>query len=104
MNDFPRAMNMRGLSAFVFDFYYNPSYRKEGFFMSKIFSNSNGLQVNNTSNPIEGGEAAGSGYLKQEVRILIMPTSGFMTDMRLSIAGHLTDYKGPVFFGNMRWE
>jgi len=104
LNDFPRAFNMKGITRFVFDFYYNPSLCTEGHFKAKVFSNSNGIMVNNNSDAIEGGTGAGEGFLKQEVTILIMPVSGFMTDLRLSIAGYLTDYKGPVFFGNMRWE
>jgi len=103
-NDFPRAFNMKGITKFAFDFYYNPSLASGGNFKSKIFSNSNGLRVDFTGNDILDGEDAGNGFLKAPVEILIMPTAGFMTDMRLSIAGYLTDYKGPVFFDNMRWE
>jgi hypothetical protein len=103
-NDFPRAFNMKGITKFEFDFYYNPSFRTDGGFKAKVFSNSNGLKVDFTSNDIEGGEDAGNGFLKVPVTILIMPGAGFMTDMRLSIAGYLTDYNGPVFFDNLRWE
>jgi len=103
-NDFPKAFNMRGITQFAFDFYYNPSLRTSGLFKAKIFSNSNGLRVDFTGDDIVGGEDAGNGFLKVPVVIKIMPTAGFMTDMRLSIAGYLTDYKGPVFFDNMRWE
>jgi len=103
-NDFPRAFNMKGITQFAFDFYYNPSLCTSGNFKSKVFSNSNGLKVDFTGNDIGGGEDAGNGFLKAPVVILIMPTAGFMSDMRLSIAGYLTDYKGPVFFDNLRWE
>ena len=104
-NDFPRAFNMKGITKFVFDFYYNPAFDTVGgHFKSKVFSNSNGIRVDNTGEAIEGGEDAGDGFLKTEVTILIMPVTGYMTDMRFSIAGYMTDYKGPVFFDNMRWE
>jgi hypothetical protein len=103
-NDFPKSFNMKGITQFSFDFYYNPSLRTDGGFKSKVFSNSNGLKVDFTSEAIEGGTDAGSGFLKVPVSILIMPGAGFMTDMRFSIAGYLTDYKGPVFFDNLRWE
>ena len=103
-NDFPKSFNMKGITQFNFDFYYNPSLRTDGGFKAKVFSNSNGLKVDFTSEAIEGGEDAGNGFLKVPVSILIMPGAGFMTDMRLSIAGYLTDYKGPVFFDNLRWE
>jgi len=104
-NDFPRAFNMKGKTRFVFDFYYNPSFDKAGgHFKSKVFSNGNGIMVNSTSDAIEKAEDAGNGYKKAEVTILIMPISGYMTDLRFSIAGYLTNYKGPVFFDNMRFE
>ena len=104
-NDFPRAFNLKGKTKFCFDFYYNPSYDTAGgHFKSKVFSNSNGIHVDSTGDEITGGEDAGNGFKKAEVEIIIMPTSGFMTDMRFSIAGYLTNYKGPVFFDNMRWE
>jgi hypothetical protein len=103
-NDFPRSLNMRGLTQFAFDFYYNPSLCTTGTFKAKIFSNSNGLKIDFTSNDIGGGEDVGNGYLKVPMVILIMPTAGYMSDMRLSVAGCLTDYKGPVFFDNLRWE
>ena len=103
-NEFRRSINMRGITQFAFDFYYNPSLCTTGTFKAKVFSNSNGLNVDFTSNDIGGGEDAGNGYLKVPMAILIMPTGGNMSDMRLSIAGCLTDYKGPVFFDNLRWE
>ena len=103
-NDFPRSFNMKGITQFAFDFYYNPALCTDGSFKAKVFSNSNGLKVDFVSEAIEGGTDAGDGFLKVPVTILIMPGAGFMTDMRLSIAGYLTDYKGPVFFDNLRWE
>jgi hypothetical protein len=104
-NDFPRAYNMKGKTRFVFDFYYNPSLSPAGgFFKAKIFSNSNGIHVDSTGEAIEDGEDVGNGFKKAKVEILIMPISGFMTDMRFSIAGYLTNYKGPVFFDNMHFE
>jgi hypothetical protein len=102
-NDFPKAVNIKGITRFAFDFYYNPSYRTNGSFKAKVFSN-NGASVDSTGEIPEGGEDAGNGFLKTRAAILIMPTAGFMPDMRFSIAGSLTDYKGPVFFDNMRWE
>jgi len=105
MNEFPRAFNMKGITRFAFDFYYNPSFDTQGgSFKAKVFSSSNGIKVDFTGEAIEGTEDAGNGFKKAAVEILIMPNPGFMTDMRFSIAGYLTNYKGPVFFDNMRWE
>ena len=103
-NDFPKAFNMKGKTRFMFDFYYNPSLLNGGHFKSKVYSNGNGILVDSSGEAIEGGEDVGEGFVKQEVTILIMPIAGFMTDLRFSIAGYLTDYNGPVFFNNMRWE
>ena len=105
-NDFPRAFNMRNVSIFAFDFYYNPSLLNEGNFKPKIFTNNNGILVDVTGMAIEDGweEEFENGFVRQEVIIFIPRVAGFMTDMRFSIAGSLTDYKGPVFFDNMRFE
>jgi len=103
-NDFAKAFNMKGKTRWVFDFYYSPELLNGGHFKAKVFTNSNGILVDSTGEEIEGGEDVGQGFVKQTVTILIMPVTGFMTDMRFSIAGYLTDYKGPVFFDNIRWE
>jgi hypothetical protein len=105
-NDFRSSINMKGITRFSFDFYYNPSLNttEDGHFKSKVFSNNGSFLINNNSEAIEGGEDAGNGFLKQRVEILIMPSAGYIPDMRFSIAGYLTDYKGPVFFDDLRWE
>ena len=102
--EFPKALNMKGKKLFMFDIYYNPELLNGGFFKCKVFSNGNGILIDSTGNAIEGGEDAGNGFVKQSAAIFIMPVSGFMTDLRFSIAGYLTDYKGPVFFNNFHWE
>ncbi|MDR0290276.1 MAG: hypothetical protein LBI06_05005 [Treponema sp.] len=103
-NDFPKSINMRGIDKFAFDFYYNPSFRTEGLFKPKIWSNNGSKFVNETGLDLEGGEDAGEGFVKVAAEIIIPPSGGFIPDMRFSIAGYLTDYKGPVFFDNLRWE
>jgi len=102
-NDFPKSINMKGIDKFAFDFYYNPSLRTSGVFKPKIWSNNGSKFINETGIDIEGGEDMGNGFLKAYVEIYIMPGGGFIPDMRLSIAGYLTDYKGPVFFDNIAW-
>jgi len=102
-NDFPKSINMKNIDKFAFDFYYNPSLRSGGVFKPKIWSNNGSKFINETGIDIEGGEDMGNGFLKAYVEIYIMPGAGFIPDMRLSIAGYLTDYKGPVFFGNISW-
>jgi len=102
-NDFPKSINMKNISRFAFDFYYNPSFSKSGTFKPKIWSNNGSKFINETGVDIEGDEDAGNGFKKANVVIFITPSGGFIPDMRLSIAGCLTDYKGPVFFDNIRW-
>jgi len=34
-NDFPKSINMKNISRFAFDFYYNPSFSKSGTFKPK---------------------------------------------------------------------
>jgi hypothetical protein len=103
--DFARSYNMKGKTKFCFDFYWNPSLSPAGgHFKSKVFSNSNGILVDSSGDAIEDGEDVGNGFKKAQVEITIMPITGYMTDMRFSIAGYLTNYKGPVFFDNMRFE
>jgi len=102
-NDFPKSINMKNMSRFAFDFYYNPSLSKSGTFKPKIWSNNGSKLINETGLDIKGEDDMGNGFLKAHVEIFITPGSGFIPDMRLSIAGCLTDYKGPVFFDNIRW-
>ena len=102
-NDFPKSINMKGVDKFAFDFYYNPSLRTSGMFKPKIWSNNGSKLINETGIDIEGGENMGNGFYKAYVEIYIIPGGGFIPDMRLSIAGYMTDYKGPVFFGNIAW-
>jgi len=102
-NDFPKSINMKNMSRFAFDFYYNPSFSKTGTFKPKIWSNNGSKFINETGVDIQGDEDMGNGFLKAHVEIFITPGNGFIPDMRLSIAGCSTDYKGPVFFDNIKW-
>jgi hypothetical protein len=101
--DLPKSINMRGITQFAFDFYYNPSYRTAGSFKVKVFSN-NGASVDSAGDIAEDGEDAGDGFIKSDAVVPITPTAGFLPDMRFSIVGSLTDYQGPVFLDNLRWE
>jgi hypothetical protein len=103
-NNFPKSISMKGIDKFACDFYYNPSFRTGGLFKSKIWSNNGSKFINETGLDLEGGEDAGNGFLKVSSEIYIAPSGGSIPDMRFSIAGYLTDYKGPVFFDNLRWE
>jgi hypothetical protein len=103
-NDFPKSIDMKGINIFAFDMYYNPSLRTGGSFKPKIWSNNGDKFINEGGMDIEGGEDAGNGFVKAHSEIMIVPTRGFIPDMRFSIAGCLTDYKGPLFFEIIYWE
>jgi len=102
-NDFPKSINMKNISRFAFDFYYNPSLRTCGVFKPKIWSNNGSKFINETGLDMEEGEKMDNGFIKVHVEIFITPSGGFIPDMRMSVAGSLTDYKGPVFFDNIQW-
>ena len=108
-NDFPKSINMKGIDKFAFDFYYNPSYRTEGILKPKIWSNNGSKFINETGLDLEMGsnvkwEEVADGWIKIRCEIFIDPGPGFIPDMRLGIAGYLTDYVGPVFLDNIAWE
>ena len=101
---FKEPFEMEGLVNFSYDFFYNPEFSTGGHFKSKIIAlNDNKTLVDSVSAAISGRDEAG-GFLKATVTLSIRTTKGEMDSMLLSIAGYLTDYKGPVFFDNLRWE
>jgi len=102
-NDFPKSINMKGIDIFSFDFYYNPSLCTTGSFKPKIWSNNGSKFINESGFDIEGDKDMGNGFVKATVLIAIVPGAGFIPDMRLGIAGCLTDYKGPIFIDNIKW-
>ncbi|MDR2730368.1 MAG: hypothetical protein LBB81_05655 [Treponema sp.] len=102
-NDFPKSIDMKNKDKFAFDFYYNPALRSGGSFKPKIWSNNGSKFINEAGFDIEGDEKMSNGFIKAYVEIYIVPGAGFIPDMRLGIAGYLTDYKGPVFFDNIAW-
>ena len=99
-----KTISMRGITKLTFDFYYNPGFSTSGSFNSKVIAQ---YGTNSTIDAISGlinaQEDAGNGYLKTNVTLSVR-SSGSMDSVILSIAGYLTDYKGPVFFDNIQWE
>jgi mannan endo-1,4-beta-mannosidase len=102
--NFSEPVEMDDLVRFTFDFYYNPYFATSGHFKSKIIAlNGDNTLTDSGSGAISGKDEAGD-FLKAAVTLQIKKTSGQMDSMLFSIAGYLTDYKGPVFFDNLRWE
>jgi len=100
-----KTINMRGITKFVFDFYYNPQLSSSGGFNTKVLAQyGTDTTVDSVGSLINGQEDAGNDFLKATVTLPIRRVSGSMDTVIFSIAGYLTDYKGPVFFDNIRWE
>jgi len=98
------APPIENIRKFYFDLYYNPSFSKEGQFKSKIiiFSGKTALAENNAESILATDELP-NGYVKATVTMVARGAKP-VDNMLLSIVGSKTDYKGPVFIGNMRWE
>jgi len=100
-----KTISMKGITKLTFDFYYNPHFSTSGSFNSKVIAQyGTSSTVDAISGLINAQEDAGNDYLKTTVTLPIRRVSGSMDSVILSVAGYLTDYKGPVFFDNIRWE
>ncbi|MDR2574965.1 MAG: hypothetical protein LBC52_00815 [Treponema sp.] len=95
---------IEGVRKISFDFIYNPSLSKGGHFKSKavIFNGKKQLAERNTEAILALDELPG-GFLKGNVSISVRGSSP-VDSIVLSIAGYKTDYKGPLFFDNIRLE
>jgi hypothetical protein len=102
---FSEPFEMRGLSGFTYDLYYNPEFSSGGHFKSKMVA----LDGSRTRTEGETGEINAmdevGDFLKATITFPVSRRiSGTIDSVVLSIAGYLTDYNGPVFFDNLRWE
>jgi len=95
---------IEGVTRISFDFIYNPSFSKSGCIKSKVITYNGKKQLAATHiDDILAFDELPNGYIKGEVT-LIAASSTPVDNMLLSIAGYLSDYKGPIFFDNMRLE
>jgi hypothetical protein len=95
---------VEGVRRIAFDFIYNSSLIKDGHFKSKVvtLNGKSELAANNTEAIIAFDQMPG-GYVKGTVTIPAR-SSKPVDSVVLSIAGYKIDYKGPVFFDNIRFE
>ncbi|MDR3020764.1 MAG: hypothetical protein LBU66_07665 [Treponema sp.] len=101
---FEEPFEMRGLSNFSFDFYYNPQFSSSGHFKSKIITLAGTrTRMDDVTGEINPKEEEGD-YLKATISFRARRYTGTMDSIVLSIAGYMTDYKGPLFFDNLRLE
>jgi len=95
---------LEGIRKFYFDFYYNPSFSKGGHFKSKIIIlNGKTSLMDKGTDAIIAPEELPNGFVKGTVSMSARGSKP-VDNMLLSIAAYKNDYKGPLFFGNMRWE
>ncbi|MDR3284578.1 MAG: hypothetical protein LBS97_05320 [Treponema sp.] len=102
--DFLRAVNLRGLGAVSFDFYFDPSLRNMGQFQTQIYAEYTGGKVQAISPISSSGETLENGFVKVKAVIPFEPVKAFLTNIRLSLVGSDTDYVGPVYIDNIRFD
>jgi hypothetical protein len=95
---------IEGVRRIAFDFIYKPEFSKGGHFKSKVVTLNGKKEVaaNNTE-AIIAREELSDGYVKGTVSITARGSQP-VDNVVLSIAGYKTNYKGPIFFDNMRFE
>ena len=95
---------IENIKTFYFDIYYNPTFSKGGQLKSKIIIyNGKTALADNMTDSIKTAEELPNGYVKGTVRFVARGAKP-VDNMLLSIVGYRTNYKGPIFIGNMRWE
>jgi hypothetical protein len=102
---FDEPFEMKGITGFAFDIIYNPEFSSTGYFKCKVMAFNDTKSISEAENQrINATDEIGNGYLKTTVTLKPRRTSDSMNNMIFAIVGYLTDYKGPVFIENMRWE
>jgi len=100
---FSEPLDLSNVSRFVFDMYYSPQYMTKGSFKGKIIGFSGERSVAEAElDAIRFFEEAGEFY-KATVSFRVR-SSRSIDSMRLGIVGAVTDYNGPIFLDNIRWE
>jgi len=95
---------LEGIKTFYFDIYYNPAFSKMGSLKSKIIIyNGKTALADNMTDTIKTVEELPNGYIKGTVRLRTIAGKP-VDNMLVSVVGYRTNYKGPIFIGNMRWE
>jgi mannan endo-1,4-beta-mannosidase len=101
--DFLRAVGLRGIGSFTFDFYFDPSARNQGQFQTKIYTEYGGGKIDTVQPLSSSGETMPNGFVKVQASIPIEPVSTFINSIRFSVVGSNTDYVGPVYIDNIRF-
>jgi hypothetical protein len=102
---FAEPFNMTGITKFTYTIIYNPEFSSKGHFKSKVIARNDKKDVTDgQTDRINATEEMGNGYMKKKMDVRSRKTTNSINNMVFSIAGYLTDYKGPVFFETMGWE
>jgi len=100
---FDEPLELRGLNRFSFDLYYNPQYQTRGSFKGKVVGLSGkNIAVEAELESFGIAEPVGD-YLKATVNFRLR-SSRSIDSLHLGIVGAVTDYNGPLFMDNIRWE
>lgn len=100
--------SLKGYNAFVADVYYNPAGKTAGSFGHKLYAKSptTEKEIINDDAALPAGEPAEiaglEGYYKAEF-VLEKKFQGDFQNLTFSIVGKNTDYKGEIYFDNMRF-
>lgn len=101
--DFEEPIELRGLSRLNFDMYYNPEYSTTGSFKGKFIGFLNERSVVEAElESIRAVEEVG-GYYRAAVSFRFR-SSRQIDSLRIGIVGAVTNYNGPIFIDNIRFE
>jgi len=101
--DFEEPLDLSNVTRFVFDMYYSPQYMTSGSFKGKMIGFLGTRSVTEAElDSIRFLEEVGD-YYKATVAFRVR-SSRTIDSMRLGIVGAVTNYNGPLFLDNIRWE
>jgi len=102
--DFEEPFDLTGITRFNFDFYYSPEYYSTGSFKFKLVN----LDGTRTVNEFELESFRPSGeegdFMVANISMRVPRSTRSIGSVVLGIVGAVTNYNGPVFFDNIRFE
>jgi len=100
---FAEPLELANVNRFIFDMYVSPQHMTTGSFKGKIIGFLGSRpQAEAELDSIRFMEEVGD-YLKATVSFRVR-SSRQIDSMRIGIVGAVTDYNGPIFLDNIRWE
>lgn len=100
---FPAATQLEDYNQFSFDFIYDPAKMTTGYFMANLFVDAFvGWIDKNTT--ISNEADYGKGLKKAKAVINFKSPTEAVTNFTIGIIGSSTDYKGPIYIDNVRFD